>query len=102
MKLDLKKEHDITPISDTDTEIIAQLIGVELDQGLSLSEAIKAGTDKLLGTFSIVLISILEPDVMYVVKNTGAMVIGVSDGLQAGDYELKSALEESKTSMNQE
>ena len=33
---------------------------------------------------------------MYVVKNTGAMVIGVSDGLQAGDHELKSALEESK------
>ena len=30
---------------------------------------------------------------MYVVKNTGAMVIGVSDGLQAGDHELKSALE---------
>ena len=44
------------------------------------------------------LISILEPDVMYVVKNTGAMVIGVSDGLQAGDYEVQTVYEEEKKS----
>ena len=81
LKCDLKDNHGIIPVSETDTEIIAQVIGLELDNGLELSEAIKAGTDRLLGTFSIVLISILEPDVMYVVKNTGAMVIGVSDGL---------------------
>ena len=29
------------------------------------------------------LISILEPDNMYIFKNTGTMVIGVSEGLKA-------------------
>ena len=98
LKCDLKDNHGIIPVSETDTEIIAQVIGLELDNGLELSEAIKAGTDRLLGTFSIVLISILEPDVMYVVKNTGAMVIGVSDGLQAGDHEVQTVFEEEKKS----
>jgi hypothetical protein len=35
-----------------------------------------------------VLISILEPDAMYIVKNTGTMVIGVAKALQIDNEEI--------------
>ena len=35
------------------------------------------------GAYSFVLISILEPESLFIFKNTGTMVIGVSDGLKA-------------------
>ena len=81
LKTELREQHNIVPISGTDTEVVALLIGYWLDQGKSLVDAITAATERLEGAYSFVLISILEPDAMYVFKNTGTMVIGVSDTL---------------------
>lgn len=39
------------------------------------------------GAYSFVLISILDPESMYIVKNTGTMVIGVAKQLHAVDEE---------------
>ena len=69
-------------MSQTDTEIVALWIGYYLDQGLNLFESIKQSVEKLEGAYSFVLISILEPNHMYIFKNTGTMVIGVSDSLK--------------------
>jgi hypothetical protein len=33
------------------------------------------------GAYTFVLISIIEPDSLYIIKNTGTVVIGVSKGL---------------------
>ena len=85
LKKMLKEQHNIIPISGTDTEVVALLIGHELDQGHGLVEAITNATERLEGAYSFVLISILEPDNMYVFKNTGTMVIGVSDTLRAAE-----------------
>ena len=68
-------------MSQTDTEIVAIWIGVFLDQGLTLFEAISKCVSILEGAYTFVLISILEPDAMYIIKNTGTVVIGVSKGL---------------------
>lgn len=66
------------------------MIGIELDKGKSLFDAIADATVILEGAYSFVLISILEPENMYIFKNTGTMVIGVSEGLQAAkEIELK-------------
>ena len=81
LKKEIKEQYDIEPISGTDTEIVAILIGIELDKNKSLFDAIKSGTERLEGAYSFVLISILEPNNMYLFKNTGTMVIGVSDSL---------------------
>jgi glucosamine 6-phosphate synthetase-like amidotransferase/phosphosugar isomerase protein len=54
------------------------LIGLELDKGKSVFDAISDATAILEGAYSFVLISILEPENMYIFKNTGTMVIGVS------------------------
>jgi hypothetical protein len=48
------------------------------------------------GAYSFVLISILEPENMYIFKNTGTMVIGLSDGLREGSNASDLPLEESK------
>ena len=84
LKSQLEKKEGIIPKSGTDTEIVAILIGVFLDKGESLPKAIDLATQQLEGAFSFVLISILEPESMYIFKNTGTMVIGVSEGLQEG------------------
>lgn len=52
-----------------------------LDQGLSIFDAIKKAVEVLEGAYSFVLISILDPEAMFVVKNTGTMVIGFPESL---------------------
>lgn len=81
LKEELKRDHAIVPVSQTDTEIVALWVGVYLDQGLPLMEAIEKTVQRLEGAYSFVLISTLEPDAMFIVKNTGTMVIGVSKDL---------------------
>lgn len=44
-------------------------------------EAIEKTVQRLEGAYSFVLISTLEPEAMFIVKNTGTMVIGVSKDL---------------------
>jgi glucosamine 6-phosphate synthetase-like amidotransferase/phosphosugar isomerase protein len=99
LKKEIKEQYDIEPISGTDTEIVAILIGIELDKNKSLFDAIKSGTERLEGAYSFVLISILEPNNMYLFKNTGTMVIGVSDSLQeqlAQEMDLKTSPQQVK------
>ena len=91
----LERDHKITFQSATDTEVVAVLIGTFLDTGASLSDAIEKAAEILEGAYSFVLISILEPQSMYIFKNTGTMVIGVSAGLQAAsDHKIHHLAEE--------
>lgn len=81
MKDELRDTYKITPRSQTDTEIVAIWIGIFLDLGLPLFEAITKCIDILEGAYTFVLISILEPDALYIIKNTGTVVIGISKDL---------------------
>ena len=46
----------------TDSEVIAQLIGWYLDQGLALMDAVKKALSRLEGTWGLAIISTLQPD----------------------------------------
>jgi len=94
LKEELKEKYNITPLSQTDTEIVAIYIGVFLDQGHELFEAINKCVEILEGAYSFVLISILEPNSMFIVKNTGTMVIGVAKELHAVDNEEVKTLDQ--------
>lgn len=72
----LKDKYNIIPKSQTDTEVVALVIGTYLDEGQALLEAIKSSVKVLEGAYSFILISILDPEAMYIVKNCGTMVIG--------------------------
>jgi glucosamine 6-phosphate synthetase-like amidotransferase/phosphosugar isomerase protein len=57
--------------------LIAKLIGLEMDSGLSLKESIKNVVEKkLMGTWKLAVMSIEKPDHIYVVKNSGEIIIG--------------------------
>lgn len=67
--------------SDTDTEVIAQLIGYSMDQDPSLStlDATKLALAKLTGTWGVVVLSKDSPDEMIVAQHGSPMVLGMGN-----------------------
>jgi glucosamine--fructose-6-phosphate aminotransferase (isomerizing) len=73
----LQKEHNIEFRSETDTEVIAQLIGLFVRQGMELSVAVNHALDKLRGTWGLVILDKQSPDKIIVAKNGSPMLIGL-------------------------
>jgi glutamine---fructose-6-phosphate transaminase (isomerizing) len=65
--------------SETDTEVIAHLIDHELASATGLVEATRRAVRRLTGSFSIVVMSELEPDRLVAAKTATPIVIGVGD-----------------------
>ncbi|WP_311408164.1 glutamine--fructose-6-phosphate transaminase (isomerizing) [Liquorilactobacillus uvarum] len=80
----LKKEYleDVTFVSDTDTEVIVQLIAKFARKGLSTKEAFKKTLTLIddSSSYSFLLVDHEEPDTLYVAKNKSPLLIGVGDG----------------------
>jgi glucosamine--fructose-6-phosphate aminotransferase (isomerizing) len=72
----LEKEGH-TLVSETDTELVAHLI--EGREG-SLVEAVRATVRELEGAYSLVVLSLDEPDVLVGVKVSSPLVVGLGDG----------------------
>lgn len=80
---ELKKqllEKGVQFISETDTEVIAQLIGSALDEGVDLQTAVKQALAKLEGTWGLAILSPLLPDAIIVAKNGSPICIGIGEG----------------------
>ncbi|HAM53357.1 MAG TPA: glutamine--fructose-6-phosphate aminotransferase, partial [Nitrospiraceae bacterium] len=65
--------------SDTDTEVIPQMISRYLAKGLQLREAIKNAVTHLRGTFAVGIMSESHRDVLYAVKRGSPLVIGLGE-----------------------
>jgi glucosamine--fructose-6-phosphate aminotransferase (isomerizing) len=65
--------------SETDTEVIAHLIDLELASDIGLVEATRRAVRRLTGSFSIVVMSELEPDRLVAAKTATPIVIGVGE-----------------------
>ena len=79
---ELKKELIIKGhrfISDTDTEVIAHLIEEHVKEGLNLFEAFLTALRKLKGAFAVAMISLSEPEKIYVARFQSPVVIGLGD-----------------------
>jgi glucosamine 6-phosphate synthetase-like amidotransferase/phosphosugar isomerase protein len=64
--------------------LIAKLIGVELDSGSSIKDAIKSVVErKLMGTWKLAVMPLEHPDHLYIVKNSGEFIIGQTDDKKA-------------------
>ncbi|MFA6018033.1 MAG: glutamine--fructose-6-phosphate transaminase (isomerizing) [Patescibacteria group bacterium] len=70
----------ITFRSQTDTEVIAQLIGSFIDDGLPLDSAVKSALEKLEGTWGIAIVSPLIPNTIIAARHGSPLVIGVGNG----------------------
>ena len=65
--------------SETDTEIIAHLVDVELDNGASLPDAVRKALKRVRGTYALGVLSVESPDCLVVARNGSPLVIGFGE-----------------------
>jgi glucosamine--fructose-6-phosphate aminotransferase (isomerizing) len=74
----LIKEHGIVFASETDTEVIAHLIGLYYDG--DLVDAVYKAVDKMRGAYGIGVICSKEPDKLVAVRKDSPLVVGLGEG----------------------
>ncbi|MHC1712629.1 MAG: glutamine--fructose-6-phosphate transaminase (isomerizing) [Solidesulfovibrio sp.] len=80
---DLKKElaaAGIRCISETDTEVLAQLVGLYLKEKGSLAAAISKALSRVEGSYAIVVVSRENPGMLYAARKQSPLVMGVGVG----------------------
>lgn len=71
---------DIPLTSDTDTEIIVQLVDLFVHQGLEVSAALLKVLNLLKGSYAIAMIDKQDADKIYICKNKSPLLVGLGDG----------------------
>ncbi|RNF38789.1 glutamine--fructose-6-phosphate transaminase (isomerizing) [Planococcus salinus] len=66
--------------SDTDTEVIVQLIGKFVDEGMTTKEAFSKTLTLLKGSYAIALLDAEEEQTIFVAKNKSPLLVGLGDG----------------------
>ncbi len=80
---ELKKELadcGVRCVSETDTEVLAQLVGHYLKEKGSLAEAISAALSRVEGSYAIVVVSRDNPGMLYAARKHSPLVMGVGVG----------------------
>ncbi|PGZ51441.1 glutamine--fructose-6-phosphate transaminase (isomerizing) [Bacillus anthracis] len=77
----VKNEYlqDVTFVSETDTEVIVQLMEQQVSTGLSVEEAFRNTLSLLHGSYAIGLLDAKNPNMIYVAKNKSPLLVGVGD-----------------------
>ncbi|GMB09964.1 glutamine--fructose-6-phosphate transaminase (isomerizing) [Thermolongibacillus altinsuensis] len=78
----LKREYlaDVPFKSDTDTEVIVQLVEKFVNDGLTVEEAFRKTLTLLKGSYAIVLIDAENDGVLYAAKNKSPLLAGLGEG----------------------
>jgi glutamine---fructose-6-phosphate transaminase (isomerizing) len=74
------EEAGITCESETDTEIVAQLVGQQVAAGLPLEEAMRQVCRRLNGAFTLVAVDSQEPGTVVAARRNSPLVVGVGQG----------------------
>jgi glucosamine--fructose-6-phosphate aminotransferase (isomerizing) len=72
------QENGYSFVSDTDTEVIPQLIDFYLKTSKSFSEAFEHTLEQLRGAYAVLAISASEPNTLYAAKLGSPMVVGIA------------------------
>ncbi|ABS20525.1 glucosamine--fructose-6-phosphate aminotransferase, isomerizing [Bacillus cytotoxicus NVH 391-98] len=80
----VKNEYlqDVTFVSETDTEVIVQLIEQQVNTGLNVEEAFRKVLSLLHGSYAIGLLDAENPNMIYVAKNKSPLLVGVGDNFK--------------------
>jgi glutamine---fructose-6-phosphate transaminase (isomerizing) len=80
---DLLKREYLKPeclVSDTDTEVIVQLIELFINEGLSVEDAFRKTLTLLKGSYALALLDNESPDTIFVAKNKSPLLVGLGEG----------------------
>eukprot|EP01111_Echinosteliopsis_oligospora_P004350 TRINITY_DN1698_c0_g1_i1.p1 TRINITY_DN1698_c0_g1~~TRINITY_DN1698_c0_g1_i1.p1 ORF type:complete len:646 (-),score=226.58 TRINITY_DN1698_c0_g1_i1:66-2003(-) len=66
--------------SETDTEVISQLLGIYMHEGMNIFDAIKASQKKLHGTYGVAIVVKDQPGQIIAMRNGSPMCVGVGQG----------------------
>ena len=66
--------------SETDTEVIAHLLGEKVASGSSLKEALVATLERLEGSFAVAAVSASEPETVVAARHQSPLVVGLGEG----------------------
>ena len=80
LKEELIREHNIKFKSETDSEVIAHLIGVIYQEKKDLLESVFAAVDRMRGAYAIVAIAEDEPDKIVAVRKDAPLIVGLGKG----------------------
>lgn len=78
LKERLERQHNIPFASETDTEVISNLIGWNLDRGLDIRAAVEATCTELQGTWGIAVIHKDHPDQIVLARHGSPLLVGCS------------------------
>src|SRR4249920_3883700 len=74
------EESGIIFKSETDTEVVAQLLGQRVSAGLPLVEAMRVVCGRLRGAFTLVAVDSQQPDMVVAARRNSPLVVGVGHG----------------------
>ncbi|OYO13398.1 glutamine--fructose-6-phosphate transaminase (isomerizing) [Enemella evansiae] len=72
--------EDIELVSETDTEVVAQLLGREVDGGTDLPTAMRRVCHRLEGAFTLVAVDASDPSRVVAARRNSPLVVGVGEG----------------------
>ncbi|MDO5498677.1 MAG: glutamine--fructose-6-phosphate transaminase (isomerizing) [Propionibacteriaceae bacterium] len=70
----------VTMVSETDTEVVAQLLGREVDGGADVAAALRAVCRRLEGAFTLVAVDAEAPGRVVAARRNSPLVVGVGEG----------------------
>jgi glucosamine--fructose-6-phosphate aminotransferase (isomerizing) len=84
--------------SDTDTEVVVQLISkIARDKNLDTFSAFKEALKLVKGSYAFLLVDDTEPDHVFITKNKSPMMLGLGDGFNIIASDAISVLDQTKT-----
>ena len=90
----LARGHEFA--SETDTEIVAHLIGEEVASGQSLHEAVRRTIRRIEGSFALVVISERSPDQVVVARNQSPLILALGEGENFAASDIPAVLAHSR------
>ncbi|RYM01479.1 glutamine--fructose-6-phosphate transaminase (isomerizing) [Sporolactobacillus sp. THM7-7] len=94
----LKKQY-LTGVafhSDTDTEVIVQLIEHFVNDGMGVEEALRKTLKRAEGSYAIALLDRENDDTLYVAKNKSPLLIGLGDGFNVVASDATAMIQQTK------
>ncbi|SEO90097.1 glutamine--fructose-6-phosphate transaminase [Amphibacillus marinus] len=88
---------DVTLVSETDTEIVVQLIEVLYQESNDVLTAFRQAMSLLKGSYAIALLDAEDADVIYVAKSKSPLLVGLGDGFNLVASDAMATLKETDT-----